>query len=180
MQEEIQLTWSEIYNIKQLESALNSSGLYIWLMQFDGKLIPYYVGESSNIRKRLGNHLSCLLGGLYDIYPVSDMRNFVKYKRDKKGLIYSPASDLKLLDFVDRFDEIKPHLIGMIQNFFFTFATYIHKREDINESSALHDIEKSIINKIGFDNLSNANGGEPYYFKVNNTLPHQIEKHFKN
>ena len=180
MLEEIHLTWSDIYHIKHLDVVPNSPGIYLWLFNVDGELIPYYVGKSSNIRKRLGDHFSCLIGGLYDIYPMADIRKFVKYKRDKAGLIYCPTSDLKLLEFAEQFDFIRPHLENMIKSFFFTFAPYEHKREDINESSALQDIEKSIISMIGFDNLSNTNGGDFYYFNVHHKPPSQIKQYFKN
>lgn len=79
-----ELIWSDIFHISDLKKVPEDSGFYLWLLKSGESYIPYYVGKSSNIQKRLGQHLAYLLGGLYDIYPKDKLLDFTKFKDKKK------------------------------------------------------------------------------------------------
>src|SRR5687768_3564074 len=111
---DITLKWSCPIAIKEANEKLtaNTRGVYIWGFIKSNSFQPYYVGIAEDIKLRIFQHISRLLGGYYTIYPSDQLENF--HSRNSKP-IYSPDWPKSLVDFLNRRKEIGPHLELMVE-----------------------------------------------------------------
>ncbi len=147
---EITLNWQEINYYKNLSKKSNQPGIYIWGFYGEDDFIPYYVGKALSVWWRLGQHLYTLNGGGANIYQPKHFVNFKEHK--KNDYLYCPDSPSNIIKFMDNSNKLlKSSLKFMVDNFHFTYA--------LARKEHLEDLEKSVINSIGKENLINNRSG---------------------
>ncbi len=154
---EITLKWEAISPLKDLQALLVPPicGVYIWGFKINDEFIPYYVGSSDDIFKRICEHSASIMSGKYTIYHEGSLANFSQHKADRavfdgEGKVYEPESNWpkSFMSFVENRESIRQHLDFMIDTFSFTYAV-------VEGKEYLKKIEGKCIEEIGIANLSN-------------------------
>jgi len=161
--ETIILTWTEPQNVYALKGFVNEryKGVYIWGFNIDN-FIPYYVGVSNNIIRRLFGHINFIIGGKYTIFHKNSLNNIIESKKQglqkdrTKGIIYLPNWPAGYTEFIKDKEILNEHIDFMIDKFVFSFAPVL----DDKSKTDLEEIEKICINKIGLERLGNTKAGK--------------------
>jgi hypothetical protein len=152
------LDWTEIRPICEIEYSKDNpiKGVYIWGFILNSNFIPYYLGVAENIKYRLLEHVSSLMGGKYTIYKKDYLHKFYDFKDTKlnDGIIYIPDWPFNYRYFLQEFKNLQPHLNYMVENFYYSFA----ELKDV-ERNELFIIEKICIDEIGKHKLHLFRGG---------------------
>ena len=178
------LIWTTYQTLKNLElsSENDTRGIYIFGFNFERGFIPYYVGKSNEIHKRIFEHVSSFLGGDYTIFRketfYENLNNKELFKENKelqkiwevsnkineKGIVYNPTNLECKKWFVENINLIQPHIFNMLELFQFTYTKFDKDKEEEFKLS-LYDLEKIVINSYNKENLWNTRGGK---FKLDN------------
>lgn len=152
---EITLKWEAISPLKDFQALLVPPicGVYIWGFKINDEFIPYYVGSSDVIFKRICEHSASIMSGKYTIYHKGSLANFSQHKDDiadfrGKGKVYEPNWPESFMSFVENRKAIQKHIDFMIDTFSFTYAV-------VEGKEYLKKIEGKCIEEIRKDNLSN-------------------------
>jgi hypothetical protein len=95
----IDLAWTGPFRIQDAEFAPPVyAGLYLWVVGSPGNRTVSYVGQTDNIRRRMYEHVTSLLGGAYRLYDPSDMR------AGRMEPLYKPEYDTYFAEFVGKFN----------------------------------------------------------------------------
>lgn len=183
MKNEITLHWEEKVTLKELKNPLKSdiSGVYIWGFTIDSKFIPYYVGSSDTIFKRICEHVASIMTGKYTMYHKDSLADFSKYKSEgvsnnEKGKVYCPNWPESFVDFLAQREELQPHIDFMIDNFSCTYAK-------VESKEYLKNVEGQCISAIGKANLCNDRQPNPgdvlLCHEGNSTITDFINSHKK-
>lgn len=157
------LTWTELQDVFKLNDFAKKhyKGVYIWGFDIN-PFVPYYIGVSNNIIRRLFGHVNYLIGGKYTIFHKDSLININECKKqglqkDKtKGIIYIPDWPTHYTEFIKDRKILNEHLDFMINSFTFSYAIV----NDSISKTDLEEIEKICIKKIGIENLGNKKSGQ--------------------
>ena len=172
------LVWTELINIADsIFPSQRKRGVYVWGFTLNEKFIPYYVGISNNIYKRMMQHVSSIINGSYVIYHKKSLENFAGYKYLKvnsditDGKVYSPNFPVEYKGFVERRHLLKEHIDFMVDNFTFSYSSI--------EEDELKEIEKICINQIGKKILQNNRSGITGHINIIHNGDSRITELFK-
>lgn len=171
--EPITLDWEDFRRpeyIKHID--LKTAGVYIWGFTINRVFIPYYVGSSTKIAKRMVEHISSIIGGEYRVFEKDKLHEFPKLKN--KGELYESNLPYGYLEFLKKRANLQPHIDFMVDTFTFTYAIVNSKNYD--KGKDLEIIEKKIIKKIGIHNLINGKAGDTPEVTITHTGNEEIVK----
>jgi hypothetical protein len=141
----IKLDWSPIMSFREIDKLDKCGGVYIWgfaLAEFK----PYYIGSAIDIKGRLLEHVCCIHSGKYTIYKSEDLKNWDK---DTKP-IYRPNWPDSIIEFVQRQQDLKEHILFMVERFAFSFSPLFG-----NDMLQVKNVESACLNKFGIEKLAN-------------------------
>ncbi len=165
----MELIWNEIKKIGDLNYSDDSvRGVYVWGFRIENKFIPYYVGVSVNVEKRILEHMDSLISGKYTIYHKDYLKDFSKYGNKNGGneKQFEPKWPSNFLDFLKQRKTLNEHIDFMIDVSEYSYAT-VDENEIAN--NGLKEIEKYVISLFGVENLANSRGGESEIKTIKNT-----------
>ncbi len=136
--------WSKIYTFQDIHNArcdnFTCAGVYIWGIRSNSVYIPFYVGKTINISKRLKEHLGCFFGGSYRI-----PRNFHNIDlNDQSKFLHIPDSPSNIAKYI--YTLCQSDLMNIKQDFWFA-----HTR--INEKDVRKGLEIYIRDLFGREKL---------------------------
>ncbi|MCX6159114.1 MAG: hypothetical protein NTY74_14130 [Ignavibacteriae bacterium] len=156
----IDLFWSDLKPINNIDYSKSEIGVYIWGFKYNGIFIPYYVGNAINIQKRLTQHVSYLISGQYCIIDSSCLKEFYKYKgpTTNKGLLYIPNYPKGYKSFLEKRKFLQPHIDNMVDRMCYSYSVF--RDASTNSIKYLCQIENECINRIGITKLWNKQCGK--------------------
>jgi len=88
-------------------------GIYLWTIPYGDSELVYYVGETGRgFAARTKEHLQGHLAGMYEIYDADE------FSQGRKVLlwegIWKQGTEYKMAEFLERHDELAPHIRGML------------------------------------------------------------------
>jgi hypothetical protein len=106
----VRLDWQGPYELDELVDGLRSAercpGIYLWTLPLDDQLKIAYVGQASNVRDRMYQHIFYTLGGAYCLYGPDDVRAG-RVSSITKDLAYEPGLEGVIQEFLPRLRELQ-------------------------------------------------------------------------
>lgn len=120
--ETIQLRWSGPFSFtsRRPPSILeapesDTAGIYVWLVRTNSGPRLHYVGEAGlSIARRHVEHFESYVTGRYSVRDAEAMRDG-KQEYLHQGGYWRKRPPAEKQDFVDRFAEFAPHIVGMLE-----------------------------------------------------------------